>query len=100
MLLYFIKETVLWVAKFLLYFLKDVDEERIKPRAESLKNPQFLTCNGCAEYYPIWRTPVFIGGRLANLINGSIVDEDDPNFKKNVNNENDEEEKRASYKGN
>ena len=32
-----------------------------------------MTANGCAEHYPIWKTPVFIGGPLANLINGSMT---------------------------
>ena len=54
--------------------LQGEDDEHIKPKAQSLKNPQFLTHNGCAEYYPIWKTPLFVGGRLKDLINGSSVD--------------------------
>ena len=41
--------------------------------ATNLKNPHFLTANGCAEYYPIWKTPLYVGGKLADLINGSLV---------------------------
>ena len=54
--------------------LQGEDDDHIKPKAQSLKNPQFLTHNGCAEYYPIWKTPMFVGGRLKDLINGSSVD--------------------------
>ena len=56
-----------------IYFQIDADEDSIKPRVQNLINPQFLTGNGCAEHYPIWKTPARIGGRLADLINGSMT---------------------------
>ena len=49
----------------------------MKPRIENLTNPQFITGNGCAEHYPIWKSPSLIGGRLAELINGSMGGERD-----------------------
>ena len=55
------------------------DEDVIRPKVENLKNPNFLTSNGCAEHYPIWKTPSFVGGRLAELINGSMGGERNPN---------------------
>ena len=43
--------------------LQGEDDDHIKPKAQSLKNPQFLTHNGCAEYYPIWKTPFEVSPR-------------------------------------
>ena len=61
------------------HILIDDDEDSIKPKVENLKNPHFVTSNGCAEHYPIWRTPSFVGGRLAEVINCSMGGERNPN---------------------